>query len=171
MKKLTILSMALLIALLQSSVALASNPDTGPGCGLGKLIWSEAKSQKGILQQLFMSTTNDLTWLIVVHWFAISTGTSGCTNDGIVLRDHKETFFASVNFESLAQDMARGQGEHLASLAALLEVPEAHQAEFFALTQEQYAKLVEAGETSSTAMLTVLHDMMDHHPLLAKASR
>jgi hypothetical protein len=52
--------------------------------------------------------------------------------------------FAQLNFENLSQEMAQGQGEHLASLATLMGVPAEHQAEFFAMTQERYTTLVKA---------------------------
>jgi hypothetical protein len=43
--------------------------------------------------------------------------------------------FARYNWENLSQDMARGGGEHLASLAALLNVPIEDQPAFFELAQ------------------------------------
>lgn len=46
--------------------------------------------------------------------------------------------FAQYNWENLSQDMARGQGEHLASLAVLLNVPAEQQSAFFELAQERY---------------------------------
>ena len=33
-------------------VLAAMNPDTGPGCGLGKLVWSDYKHQKNITPQV-----------------------------------------------------------------------------------------------------------------------
>ena len=30
----------------QAGLAMAANPDTGPGCGLGKLAWADYKNQK-----------------------------------------------------------------------------------------------------------------------------
>ena len=39
--------------------ALATpNPDTGPGCGLGKKLWEDWKGQKKIAPQMLMATTN-----------------------------------------------------------------------------------------------------------------
>ena len=37
-KKVIMLSVAVLFGL-QAGLAMAANPDTGPGCGLGKLAW------------------------------------------------------------------------------------------------------------------------------------
>ena len=49
--------------------------------------------------------------------FAISSGTSGCTNDGQVWASEKVNVFTALNFDNLSQEMAQGQGEHLTSLS------------------------------------------------------
>jgi Protein of unknown function (DUF3015) len=140
------------------------NPDNGPGCGLGKLAWADYANQKDIAPQVMMATTNGT---FGSNTFGISSGTSGCTNDGKVMSQHQATMFAEVNFENLAQDMAQGQGEHLASLATLLGVPSEYQPTFFAMTQEKYTKLIQSGEASPVAMLAALHEAMAGQPVLA----
>jgi hypothetical protein len=101
--------------------------------------------------------------------FGISSGTSGCTNDGVIMKN-KHLNMASRTFDSLAQEMAQGRGEHLASLAALLGVPEEAQPEFFALVQEKYTILVGAGDTTAVTMLQALQAAMAERPALAKVS-
>ncbi|TAJ10832.1 MAG: DUF3015 domain-containing protein [Nitrospirae bacterium] len=170
-KKLLVLQLAAAFILVQGGLALAANPDNGPGCGLGKLVWSEYKHQKNIAPQVLMATTNTgFGVLFTTQTFAISSGTSGCTNDGVVMAEHKAEVFAASNFEGLSQDMAQGRGEHLASLATLMGVPVEQQPAFFALSQERYRELLQAGQTSTAAMLTALHDAMAQHPVLAKVS-
>ncbi|TAJ27423.1 MAG: DUF3015 domain-containing protein, partial [Nitrospirae bacterium] len=164
MKKVVVMQ-ALVWACVQASVALAANSDNGPGCGLGKLAWSDYKHQKNIAPQVMMATTNAT---FGSQTFGISSGTSGCTNDGTVMAEHKTTLFAELNFENLSQEMAQGRGEHLASLATLMGVPAEQQAEFFALTQEKYQTLVRSGEQQPVALLTALHEAMAAHPVLAK---
>jgi hypothetical protein len=150
----------------QAGLAMAANPDTGPGCGLGKLAWENYKGQKEIAPQVLMVTTNGTG----MNTFAISSGTSGCTNDGKVMSEHKTTVFASLNFEALSAEMAQGQGEHLASLATLMGVPAERHAAFFAMTQERYTSLVQAGEASPVALVKSLNDAVAGHPVLAKVS-
>src|SRR5574337_1079630 len=113
MKKVLMLSVAVFLGM-QAGLAMAANPDTGPGCGLGKLAWSDYKNQKDIAPQVMMATTNGT---FGSQTFGISSGTSGCTNDGKIMGDSRTVMFAELNFENLSQEMARGQGEHLASLA------------------------------------------------------
>jgi Protein of unknown function (DUF3015) len=167
MKKLVMLSVAVLFVGTQVGLAMAANPDTGPGCGLGKLAWGDYKGQKEIAPQVLMATTNGT---FGSQTFGISSGTSGCTNDGKVMAENKATMFAEMNFENLSQEMAQGQGEHLASMATLMGVPADHQAEFFAMTQERYTSLVKAGEASPVAMVKALNEAVAAHPVLAKLS-
>lgn len=167
LKKAVILSIAVLCGV-QTGVAMAApNPDTGPGCGLGKLAWSDYQRQKDIAPQVMMATTNGTFGSTT---FGISSGTSGCTNDGKIMGDSKTTMFAELNFENLSQEMARGQGEHLASLATLMGIPADRHDAFFAMTQERYTSLVEAGDTSPVAMVKAINEAIAGHPVLAKAS-
>ena len=166
LKKVLLLSVAVLFGL-QAGLAMAANPDTGPGCGLGKLAWSDFPHQKSIGPQVLMATTNGTFGTTT---FGISSGTSGCTSDGKVWADQKTTMFAQLNFENLTQEMAQGQGEHLASLATLMGVPAEHQAAFFAMTQERYTSLVKTGEASPIAMVKAINDAIATHPVLAQVS-
>ena len=164
-KKVIMLSVAVLFGM-QAGLAMAANPDTGPGCGLGKLLWADYAHQKNIAPQVMMATTNGTG----MNTFAISSGTSGCTNDGKIMAKYKTTVFASHNFENLSQEMAQGQGEHLASLATLMGVPAEHQAAFFSVTQERYTSLIKTGEASPVAMIKAINDAIATHPVLARAS-
>ena len=92
------------------------------------------------------------------------------TPDGLVKENQKANLYTTVAFENLQLDMARGHGDYLPALASLLGVPAELQAEFFAMTQEKYLILVQAGEASPVAMLTALNDTMAAHPVLAKVS-
>ena len=166
-KKLILIRVVVAFAVFSAAAVLAANPDSGPGCGLGKLAWSDFKHQKNIGPQVFMATTNGTFGR---QTFGISSGTSGCTNDGSVWAEHKVTMFAEINFENLSQEMAQGRGEHLASLATLMGVPAERQHDFFALTQEQYTTLIQSGETSPVAMIKALSAAMAGHPALAQLS-
>ena len=139
--------------------------DTGPGCGLGKELWANANNQKSIGVQVMAATTNGTS---ANQTFGISSGTSGCTNNGTLLSEYKVTVFASANFDNLSQDMARGGGEHLASFAELLNVPQEHRAEFYRLAQAQYRGMIQSGKNTPAAMLTSIDSGMSSHPALAK---
>lgn len=150
-----------------SGMAFGNPPNNGPGCGLGKLAWEDSSQKESIGGQVLMATTNGT---FGSQTFGISSGTSGCTNDGKIFASEKVNVFAAVNFDNLAQEMAQGEGEHLTSLATLMGIPVAQQPAFFAMTQEKYTTLVQEGETSPKAVVKALHDAMVDHPVLAQVT-
>lgn len=158
---------AALFLLGSTGVALSAHPDNGPGCGLGKLAWGSYPNQQSIGPQLFQATTNATFF---TQTFGISSGTSGCTNDGTILASEKVNVFASVNFDDISQEMAQGQGEHLTSLATLMDIPADQHEVFFTMAQEKYTTLMQAGETSPKAVVKAIYSAMGNHPVLAKAS-
>ncbi len=163
------ISILFVLSLLCSPTGLAlatPNPDTGPGCGLGKKLWEDWKGQKQIAPQMFMSSTN----VTGSYSFAITSGTSGCSNDGRIWDSERANLFIGVNYASLSEDMARGGGEHLTSLAALMYVPQEYQPVFFAMAQEHYVSLVDAGEDAPAAIQEAVYETMARHPVLAKLS-
>jgi len=112
MRNLVAVVIVVSLVALQAGVTVATpNPDTGPGCGLGKKLWEGWKGQKQIAPQMFMSSTN----VTGSYSFAIASGTSGCSNDGRVWDSERTSLFIGINYASLSEDMARGGGEHLAS--------------------------------------------------------
>jgi hypothetical protein len=82
----------------------------------------------------------------------------GCPS--CVLEDQKVTLFARANWESLSQDMAQGQGEHLASFAELLHVPAVERLAFFALAQERYTALAQSEMLFPDQVVTDLQDQI-----------
>ncbi len=160
--RLLVLFIALAVAWLPNSPVFAGYGD-GPGCGLGADLFKDGK--KTIGHQSLASTTNQLA----SQSLAITSQTWNCTNNGKFSKIEEAMLFASLTFDNLSQEMAQGGGEHLASLATLMGVPEEQQPAFFAMTQEKYATLVQSGETTPAAMLKALQEAMAAHPMLAQA--
>lgn len=85
-----------------------------------------------------------------------TSGKTWFTEDGLVKQDLKLVAFVTANFENLKQDMARGEGEYVASLGTLLAVPSERRAEFAAFTRERYAMLIRSEQTTPSQMLAAL---------------
>lgn len=78
----------------------------------------------------------------------------------------KLDMFTKVNWASLQQDMARGGGEYLTSLATLLEVPIEKQKYFFIFAQDQYRAQAEEGMVTRVEMLSRLQEAIAGRPML-----
>ena len=91
---------SLLITLLAGSLAYAGDA----GCGLGgQVIKSNTK-----LAQLGATFLNGLSGN---QTFGISSGTSGCTANGLVQNEKQIEYFVEVNQEQLTREIAQGQLE------------------------------------------------------------
>ena len=58
--------------------------------------------------------------------------------DGTLKAEYKVMAFTVLNYDNLTENIARGEGEYLASLASLAHVPQEEQARFFAVAQGLY---------------------------------
>ncbi len=76
----------------------------------------------------------------------------------------KAKAFTIANFSRIREDMARGSGEHLASLAHLLGVSETHRSDFFALSQKDYPVLFHSPRTTPEVLLAGLNEELSAHP-------
>lgn len=169
MKKLGMFAIVAAFAM-QGGLALAAGtgtPDTGPGCGLGKLAWQNYPHSKTKGAQIMIATTNSS---FGTQTFGITTGTSGCTDDGKWWAEQKAVMFAELNSDALAQEMAQGRGEHLASLATLLGVPDQQHAAFFSLAQARYDTLTAERDRSAVALVKAMNEAMAADPQLAKVA-
>lgn len=132
-----------------SSVAMA-DPDVG--CGVGSQIWA---GQSGKIPKILAATTNGL---LTNQLIGITFGTLGCNGNGKVTA--QVVTFTNENSESLARDMAVGQGESLNVLASLLNVKEADKAHFFAVTKSNFSHIYSADNQNSLQVLASLQDVM-----------
>src|SRR3989475_11165898 len=114
----------ILIAVVLSAVpafAFAQNTNIG-GCGWGAKLFD---GQSGVLPQVLAVTTNGTSGN---QTFGITTGTSGCTQDGAVKSTWKTAMFIDGHKERLARDMSIAKGVTLDSLAHLIAVRDEHRA-------------------------------------------
>jgi hypothetical protein len=84
------------------------------------------------------------------------------TSDGMPRAEYKVDVFVAVNLENLKADIAKGRGEYLESLSALLEVPLDRKLEFSRLAQEQYAVLGGEDGSAVAKALTGLSESLRH---------
>src|SRR5712691_6771008 len=127
------------------AISLAQNTNIG-GCGWGAKLFD---GQSGVLPQVLAVTTNGTSGN---QTFGITTGTSGCTQNGAVRSTWKTAMFIDGNKERLAQDMSIGNGETLDSLAHLIGVRDQDRAMFNRATQENLSSIFPS-ESASTEQI------------------
>ncbi len=147
--KVVVVAAALAMA---SGSAMASN-NIG-SCGWGSKLFD---GQSGIAPQVLAVTTNGTSGN---QTFAITSGTSGCTQDGTVSSSWQTAMFIDGNKEALARDAASGQGETLDALAALIGVAEQDKVAFARTTQENFASIFTGADASAESIRVSLRDVI-----------
>src|SRR5690606_37656860 len=100
------------------------------GCGVGSMLF---EGQSGLGPHVLAATTNGLYG---TNTFAMSSGTLGCDVSGTI-QAHAALYIDS-NMDSIAMDMARGQGEALNALSAVMGVQKEDQAAFRTAMHENF---------------------------------
>jgi len=119
------------------------------GCGLGSVVFGTKKG----MTQIFASTTNGT---FGSQTFGITTGTSNCkTTDS---SSKEASLFITVNRETLAKDISRGNGESLSALSEIVGCQDA--ALLGRKLQENYRSVFPAasatGEQSGQAVFDII---------------
>lgn len=158
MKKMSVLLATLLLPV----AAMAAGENNIGTCGWGSKVF---QGQRGIAPQVLGATTNGTSGN---QTFAITSGTSGCTQDGAVSSNWKTAMFIDGNKEKLAQDMSKGSGESLQSLALLMGVKDADKAAFYRATKENFAQIFSSDNVSAEQIAAGLKQVLAADSSLAQ---
>ena len=101
---------ALLLVTLFSMNAEAKRAYSVAGCGLGNQVFGKEN-------QVLAATTNGTS---ANQMFGITSGTSNCVDGSGATAQNRMPLFIETNKLNLANDIARGQGETLASLTEIM---------------------------------------------------
>ena len=85
--------------------------------------------------------------------------TSGRTwwnEDGLLHPEHKLTAFLALNEANVEQDLARGRGEYVTSLGALLGLPDDQQAAFHSKAQANFEALTTSDRDTQVQQVRML---------------
>jgi len=156
-----VMVLSALVGLLVSPIAAHAAAGKHPmsGCGWGYMLFGKDHNTKG--PQIGAWFLNSY---IPTQPFGISSGTSGCTPDGMVAMGQEVETYAAVNLPNLSAEMAKGEGEYLNAFAALLGTPEEKQPALLSFLHENYAVLFPSAETTSTEMLDTLKKELAARP-------
>ncbi len=155
--------LAALIAMVPAAAMAAGENNIGT-CGWGSKVFD---GQRGVAPQVLGATTNGTSGN---QTFAITSGTSGCTQDGVVKSNWKTAMFIDGNKEKLARDMSSGGGETLDSLAKLIGVSEKDKPAFFHATKENFGRIFAAEDVTTEQVLASLKQVLAENNELARYS-
>jgi len=159
MKKILLIMTCTSALSLMSTQALSNNE--GPGCGVGQMLWEGNNS-------LFGHTTAGSTNGSFLQSFAITSGTSGCdASQQVQISDDKEIFVAT-NMDSLSQEIAQGQGNHLSTLASIMGVKTSDQDLFAASLQNEFSTVFSSSSASPMDVIAAIDEVMVKDTTLAK---
>lgn len=144
--------------------AMAAGENNIGSCGWGSKLFD---GQNGVGPQVLGATTNGT---FGNQTFGITSGTSGCTQDGAVKSSWKTAMFIDGNKEKLARDMSLGQGETLDSLAKVMGVREEDKAAFFLATKENLGRIFATENASTDQILASLKEVLAENSTLARYS-
>jgi hypothetical protein len=149
------------VAALFPAVAIAQQNNIGT-CGWGSKVF---EGQSGIAPQVLAVTTNGTSGN---QTFGITSGTSGCTQDGAVRSTWKTAMFIDGNKENLARDMSVGSGEALDSLAHLLGVEAADRAAFNRIARDNMQRIFPQDNAQTEQVVAALREVLMSDAKLAR---
>lgn len=158
MKKLVALTA---LAALFPAIAIAQQNNIG-SCGWGSKVFD---GQSGLAPQVLGATTNGT---FGNQTFGITSGTSGCTQDGAVRSTWKTAMFIDGNKETLARDMSVGSGEALDSLAHLLGVESADRAAFNRIARDNMQRIFPRDNAETEQVVAALREVLMSDAKLAR---
>ncbi len=141
--------------------AMAANENVG-GCGWGSKLMD---GNRGIAPQVLAVTTNGT---LGNQTFGITSGTSGCTQDGVVKSNWKTAMFIDGNKTKLARDMSTGSGETLESLAKLIGIQDQHKAAFFQATKDNFSRIFASDSPTTDQVVASLKQVLAADSVLAQ---
>jgi hypothetical protein len=149
------------------AVVLAGLPAFAMADNVGQCGWGSKllDGQKGVVPQVLAVTTNGT---LGNQTFGITSGTSGCTQDGTVTSNWKTSMFIDGNKQRLARDMSIGSGETLDSLAHLMGVREEDRAQFNRAAQSNLAKIFPSENVPTEQVMLSLKEVLSSDSQLAQ---
>lgn len=149
------------VAALFPAIALAQQNNVG-SCGWGSKLFD---GQSGIAPQALAGITNGT---FGNQTFGVTSGTSGCTQDGAVRSSWKTAMFIDGNKETLARDMSVGSGEALDSLAHLLGVETADRAAFNRIARDNMHRIFPRDNAETEQVVAALREVLMSDAKLAR---
>lgn len=145
--------------------SMSAADDVNHGCGWGTMLW-EGKS--GLPSYVMASLTNGTSSNAL---FGMTSGTNGCqTHHPLPAYGGKSWVkTAAVGFpEDIVEDIAKGEGEALDSLAVMIGIDEMDRSYFNQLTHNNFSSIVPSSDVTGQDVMINIADLMAADARLAK---
>jgi hypothetical protein len=109
-----------------------------------------------VLSGCTFKATTKATTDVFTDFSSSTFGNPWLTGEGIIREGYLPIVFISNNLDDLQQEIARGSGEHLASLGWLVGVSAERQMTWAASLQERYPILFPSGQATPAEFLAAL---------------
>ena len=143
------------------SFVMAAAPG-GPNCGWGNMLFA---GQSGLPSHIVAVTTNGTSGNAT---FGMTSGTNGCSVDGKLTYGGKDMVNVSSIMGEFSEDVARGQGEAMDAIAAMIGVQEQDRAAFAQVMHEHFAAIFPDEDVTAREVLTSVNVVMMNDQRLAK---
>ena len=143
-----------------SSVAMAGAAGGDAGCGWGNALF---KGNSGTANHVLAGTTNSL---FGNNTFGMTTGTNGCTTSSTLGYGGASAVSAIMN--EFSEDVARGEGDALKTVAVLYGVEPADRNTFANVMHENFAVIFPNEDVTANEMIVSIEEVMKADPTLAK---
>ena len=149
------------LALLSASqVAMAGAAGGDEGCGWGNALF---KGNSGTANHVLAGTTNGL---FGNNTFGMTTGTNGCTTTSTL--GYGGASAVSAIMDEFSEDVARGDGDALKTVAVLYGVEPADRDTFAQVMHENFAVIFPNEDVTAEEMIASIEKVMQADPVLAK---
>lgn len=133
------------------------------GCGIGAIVFQGDNTMwKQLINAAFLNN------LLGSQTLGITSGTSECSDNGVIKAEVEQKVYAFNNFDNLRQEMAQGQGEKLTSFAYLLGCDSNAVSTFSDMTQKNIEQIFPEGATPES-MLNEVKSLSKVQPELANS--
>ncbi|MFQ6573984.1 DUF3015 domain-containing protein [Pseudomonas sp. UM16] len=157
---------AFVIGLLSTAGALAhADQAGGNGCGWGNMLF---EGKNGLFPHLLATTTNGTSGNAT---FGLTSGTNGCDSKAHLGYGGRSWLAMNNMLDTIAEDMAQGQGEALNAYATLLGIDPADRAHFAQVTHQNFATIFTTPDVTGEQVLSNTLNVMSSDPQLARYAK
>jgi hypothetical protein len=143
-----------------SSVAMAGAAGGDAGCGWGNALF---KGSNGTASHVIAAITNAF---LGNNTFGMTTGTNGCSTSGTLGYGGASAVSAIMN--EFSEDVARGEGDAMNTVAVLYGVEPADRGTFAQVMHENFAVIFPSEDVTAEEMIASIEEVMKADPTLAK---